>query len=149
MKLTIYNDSNKLSPEKKNEVANFIFIHMGKYGDPIAAIHKAIDYAQKDRVSPGGQVFCMENDEEIIGAVVMNKTGMDEYIPENILVYIATHEDNRGKGFGQKLMEYVIDNSDGDIALHCDRDNPALNLYERLGFANPYLEMRLKKPKSN
>ncbi|MCO4821679.1 MAG: GNAT family N-acetyltransferase [Flavobacteriaceae bacterium] len=147
MKITIYDDSNKLSIEKKEAVADFIFIHMGKYGDPIAAIRKAIDYAVKDRVSPGGHVFCMEEQGGIIGAVVINKTGMDEYIPENILVYIATHEQYRGQGLGQELMEYVIKNSEGDIALHCDKENPALKLYERLGFANPYLEMRLKKNK--
>ncbi len=41
----------------------------------------------------------------MVGAVVVNGTGMEGYIPENILVYIATHKVSRGKGIGKKLME--------------------------------------------
>jgi ribosomal-protein-alanine N-acetyltransferase len=70
---------------------------------------------------------------------------MDGYIPENILVYIATDKNHRGKGIGKMLIELTIEKTDGDIALHVDADNPAKKLYEKFGFTNPYLEMRLKK----
>lgn len=86
----------------------------------------------------------MEED-EIRATVVINRTGMDGYIPENILVYIATDKNHRGKGIGKTLIQQTIDSTDGDIALHVDADNPAKKLYERFGFTNPYLEMRLKK----
>ena len=69
----------------------------------------------------------------------------DEYIPENILVYIAVHQSHRGKGLGKKLMEYTLENCKGDIALHVEADNPAKHLYEKFGFKIPYLEMRLKR----
>jgi ribosomal-protein-alanine N-acetyltransferase len=86
------------------------------------------------------------NDNDILkGVVVVNRTGMGEYIPENILVYIATHKDYRGEGLGKKLMQKVITEAEGDIALHVEANNPAKKLYEKLGFTNPYLEMRLKK----
>ncbi|MFT5981308.1 MAG: ribosomal-protein-alanine N-acetyltransferase [Flavobacteriales bacterium] len=75
----------------------------------------------------------------------MNQTGMGGYIPENILVYIATHKDHRGTGLGKKLMSKAIEISEGDIALHVEANNPAQHLYSKLGFTNPYLEMRLKK----
>ena len=42
-------------------------------------------------------------------------------------------------------MSKVIEFSKGDIALHVEKDNPAKYLYEKLGFTNKYLEMRLKK----
>ena len=32
-----------------------------------------------------------------------------------------------------------------DIALHVEKDNPAVFLYEKLGFENKYLEMRLTR----
>jgi ribosomal protein S18 acetylase RimI-like enzyme len=70
---------------------------------------------------------------------------MSGYIPENILVYIATHKDFRGKGLGKKLMQEAINFAKGDIALHVEANNPAKYLYEKLGFTAPYLEMRLKK----
>lgn len=65
--------------------------------------------------------------------MVLNKTGMTSYIPENILVYIATDKNQRGKGIGKLMMQKVIELSEGDIALHVDHDNPAIRLYERLG----------------
>ncbi|MGV6831724.1 MAG: GNAT family N-acetyltransferase [bacterium] len=147
MEIHIYDEFNKIDENKKQTIAEFIYTHMGKYGDPVSAIKKAINYALKERTSPGGYVFCMEENDDIKSAVVINKTGMDEYIPENILVYIATHEKYRNQGLGQKIMEFVIEHCEGDIALHCDKENPALHLYKKLGFKNPYLEMRLIKSK--
>ena len=96
----------------------------------------------------GKDYYFMTPDEfkqKIVGAVVVNKTGMEEYIPENILVYIATHNGFRGKGIGKALMKAVIQNCSGDIALHVEASNPARFLYSKLGFENPYLEMRLKR----
>jgi ribosomal protein S18 acetylase RimI-like enzyme len=70
---------------------------------------------------------------------------MSGYIPENILVYIAVHAKTRGQGVGKELMKQIIDHTDGDIALHVEPENPAKFLYEKFGFTNKYLEMRLKK----
>ena len=42
-------------------------------------------------------------------------------------------------------MKEIIAHTKGDIALHVEANNPAKFLYEKLGFTNPYLEMRLKK----
>ena len=145
MILKTYDAFNRITPLKIEKVTNFLFKHLENYGDSKAAIKKAIDYAAKERTGLGGYVFTIENDNIIVGAVVVNKTGMDEYIPENILVYIATHNEHRGKGIGKKIMKYAIDNCKGDIALHVEKDNPAKFLYEKLGFTTPYLEMRLKR----
>jgi len=145
MILKTYDAFNRITPLKIEKVTNFLFEHLENYGDSKTAIKKAIDYAAKERTGLGGYVFTIENDNIIVGAVVVNKTGMDEYIPENILVYIATHNEHRGKGIGKKIMKYAIDNCKGDIALHVEQDNPAKFLYEKLGFTTPYLEMRLKR----
>jgi ribosomal protein S18 acetylase RimI-like enzyme len=42
-------------------------------------------------------------------------------------------------------MTEAINLAKGDIALHVEPDNPARHLYQKLGFDNKYLEMRLKK----
>jgi ribosomal protein S18 acetylase RimI-like enzyme len=70
---------------------------------------------------------------------------MSGYIPENILVYIAVDNSQRGKGYGKDLMKKAIELSEGDVALHVEKDNPARFLYEKVGFTNPYIEMRYKK----
>ena len=93
----------------------------------------------------GGFTMVLRDDEKIKGATVINQTGMGGYIPENILVYIATHSGHRGEGLGKKLMSNAIEHAKGDVALHVEANNPAKFLYEKLGFTNPYLEMRLKK----
>lgn len=134
-------------PEKNEEqaVVSFLFKELGSYGDPEHHIQKAIDYALGKNGKRGGFVLVVKENQQLVSAVVINKTGMDGYIPENILVYIATAQNQRGKGIGKKVMQEVITRTRGDIALHVDADNPARKLYERFGFTNKYLEMRLEK----
>ncbi|WP_196893457.1 GNAT family N-acetyltransferase [Aureivirga marina] len=141
----IFDNSNKPSNTQKEEIIDFLFKNLEEYGDPKNDIRKAIDYSLKEFESFGGYTLILRNDENILGAVVINKTGMGGYIPENILVYIATHQNYRGQGLGKKIMNEVIQNTKGDIALHVEASNPARFLYEKVGFTNPYLEMRLKK----
>lgn len=130
---------------QKKEIADFLFVQLEQYGDPIDHILKCLDYALDQAVDKGGFVVMAKESGNIVGAVVVNKTGMSGYIPENILVYIAVDATQRGKGVGKKLMSAVIDLANGAIALHVEPDNPARKLYEKLGFTNKYLEMRLIK----
>ena len=145
IKTKIFDAENKPSNLEKAEVINFLFDHLQEFGDPKKDIQKAIDYSMKEFTSFGGFTMLIMEDGVLVGATVVNQTGMGGYIPENILVYIATHKDYRGKGLGRTLMQKAIDYSTGDIALHVEANNPAKYLYEKLGFTNPYLEMRLKK----
>lgn len=145
MVIKVYDSFNTITALEIETIAKFLHKHLGEYGDELSAIRKAIEYALKQRAGLGGKVLVAYDQDEIVGTVVVNKTGMDEYIPENILVYIATHAERRGKGIGKQLMEATIEHSPGDIALHVEHDNPAKFLYEKMGFTNPYLEMRLKR----
>ena len=130
---------------EKTEIANFLFEHLDQYGDKKEDIMKCLDYALSNFPHQGGFVLLAREEGEIVGAVVMNQTGMEGYIPENILVYIAVNSNQRGKGIGKTLMEKAINMAKGNIALHVEPDNPAKHLYEKLGFTNKYLEMRLNK----
>lgn len=145
--INTYSNQNIAPLEIKNDIINFLFESLEQYGDPKKDIEKCVDYAFGKDNKPGGIVISATDSEtqKIVGAVIINKTGMSGYIPENILVYIATDKNMRGKGVGKKLMQTAIEKSNGDIALHCEPDNPAKFLYEKLGFTSKYLEMRLKK----
>lgn len=144
-KTKIFDTINKPNNLEKTEIINFLYEHLQEFGDPKKDIQKAIDYSLKEFISFGGFTMLIMEEDIIAGVTVINKTGMGGYIPENILVYIAIHKDHRGKGFGKTLMQKAIDYSKGDIALHVEANNPAKYLYEKLGFTNPYLEMRLKR----
>lgn len=142
-----YSDQKIPSDQTQKEITNFLFESLEQYGDPKSDIQKCLHYALGKNNKPGGTVIVAQNSEteKIAGAVIMNKTGMEKYIPENILVYIATDKNLRGQGLGKKLMQTAISETEGDVALHCEPDNPAKYLYEKLGFTSKYLEMRLKK----
>lgn len=146
MTFVIYNPNQKLSDDQKEEVAGFLYTQLEKYGDEKADILAAINFAMRDVIpSMGGFVLVAKENKEIVAVTVVNSTGMKGYIPENILVYIATHKDSRRKGIGKELMQKAMELADGSIALHVEPDNPARHLYEKLGFVNKYLEMRFTK----
>ena len=147
MILKVFNSKNKATVEEKTNIIDFLFKHLENFGDPKADIKKAIDYSLQEYSSFGGFILIAKNNTEIIGAVVINQTGMKDYIPENILVYIATHKNHRGKGIGKELMQKTIDLAKGSIALHVEPENPARFLYEKVGFSSKYIEMRYKKKK--
>ena len=140
-----YDESARPGMEEKKAIVDFLYKHLDQFGDKWEDIEKAIDFAVKEWPSFGGYVLTGSQNGKIIGAVVVNRTGMKGYIPENILVYIATHGDLRGRGIGKELMQQAIERAEGSIALHVEPDNPARHLYEKLGFTNKYLEMRLAR----
>ncbi|WP_417354847.1 GNAT family N-acetyltransferase [Flavobacterium sp.] len=151
IKIQKYHPNESMNNELQKEVVNFLYKSLEQYGDPEDDINKAVNYAlnknnEKNKTT-GGLVLTarLEENNAIVGAVVINETGMGGYIPENILVYIATDPNQRGKGIGKKLMQDALESSNGDVALHVEPDNPAKRLYENLGFTNKYLEMRYKK----
>ena len=105
----------ELSREK---FIDFLHTHLDQFGDTKSAISKCIDFAFGKNGGLGGFLLTAYWNEELCGELIMNKTGMSEFIPENILVYIAVH------------VEY---------------ENPAKRLYERIGFTTKYAEMRFNK----
>jgi [ribosomal protein S18]-alanine N-acetyltransferase len=129
----------------REDIADFLYEHLDDFGDQKTAILNCIAYAFGDNPGQDGFILLAHKDDEIMGAVIINDTNMEGYIPEHILVYIAVHGNTRGQGLGKALMEKTIERTRGDIALHVEPDNPAKFLYEKYGFTNKYLEMRLKK----
>lgn len=141
----VFNPTNKPDLKEKESLLDFLFDNLEEYGDPRSDIEKSVNYALKETNSFGGFIVVAFTENEISGVVVVNQTGMKDYIPENILVYIATHKKLRGRGIGKLLMQKTIEQSEGSIALHVEPDNPARYLYEKVGFSSKYIEMRLKK----
>jgi [ribosomal protein S18]-alanine N-acetyltransferase len=145
MDIKIFDSYEKLTTKQKNETIDFLHTHLDEFRDDKASIEKAINYAIGESSVVGGFVLLGYEKNEIIGAVVVNRTGMDGYIPANILVYIAVDSSYRGKGIGKQLMQKTIDMAKGSIKLHVEPNNPARFLYEKFGFTNKYLEYRLQR----
>lgn len=130
----------------KQTFIDFLYHQLGEYGDSRKDITKAVDYALSDEEAKGGFIIIASKDSSLIGAAVINNSGMSGYIPNHFLVYIVVHEAYRGEGLGKKILKKVIDECPGDIALHVEYDNiPAMNLYENVGFNSKYAEMRYQQ----
>ncbi len=145
MDYTFYTPHDEVTEQQKKEVADFLFEHLDQFGDEYNAIMRCINFALDDKEKFGGFILVSKENDKVAGAVIINKTGMAGYIPENILVYIAVHKDYRGKGLGKELMLKTFDKAEGSIKLHVEPENPARFLYEKLGFTSKYLEMRLNR----
>jgi len=127
-------------PLLEQQLADFLFQHLQPYGDAREDIVKCLRFAADPE--RGGVVMLARIQDALVGAAVVNFTGMEGYIPSNILVYIAVDKSYRGKGIGRRLIQGLIPQTSGGIALHVEPDNPAVRLYRSLGFSNKYLEMR-------
>ena len=126
-------------------IVNFLFLHLDEFGDSKEAIKKSLDYAFSDEKGKGGFLLVASHENQICGILIMNSTGMQEYIPENLIVYIAVDSKLRGQGIGKKIIEKAQQECQGNIALHVEYENPAKKLYERLGFKTKYAEMRWER----
>jgi GNAT superfamily N-acetyltransferase len=145
MTIKTFDAFTRLSINDINRIANFLHENSGEYADRKSAVKKSLLYAAKEIAGLGGYVFIMEHKNEILGALIINKTGMKEYIPENILVNLAVKKEYRGKGIAKELINYTIKYCKGDIALHINKNNPVVKLFENSGFKPKNIEMVLER----
>jgi ribosomal-protein-alanine N-acetyltransferase len=124
------------------KLTEFLHESLKPYEDTPADIERGIRDALAAVGREGGFLLISKLKNRITGALVMQKTGMQGYVPENILLFVAVSPDQRGKGLGRKLIEYALSLVEGNVKLHVEYDNPARRLYERIGFTNKYAEMR-------
>ncbi|MFD2998991.1 GNAT family N-acetyltransferase [Pontibacter toksunensis] len=142
VRYNIYTPTNQQGLDK-DEVIDFLFHQLDEYGDERKDIASCLSYALSEAEGKGGSVMVAREGDTVVGVLILNNTGMSGFIPENILVYIAVHSSQRGKGVGKRLVQMAAENTTGSIALHVEPQNPARHLYEKMGFTNKYLEYRL------
>jgi DNA-binding MarR family transcriptional regulator/GNAT superfamily N-acetyltransferase len=126
-------------------LTDFLHESLKPYEDTPEDIEQGILDAFTARGREGGFVLIAEFNGHIAGALVMQRTGMKGYVPENILLFVAVSPEERGKGMGRKIIEHALDRVEGNVKLHVEYDNPARRLYERIGFTSKYAEMRYVK----
>ena len=81
----------------------------------------------------GGDFFIVEDEENrSVGRLYLYR-----FIDDLRIVDIAIVPEHRCRGFGGMILRKVVDEafaSGRDVTIHVERNNPALRLYERLGF---------------
>ncbi|TNJ42118.1 GNAT family N-acetyltransferase [Tamlana fucoidanivorans] len=145
MEIKIFDAFTRLSTMNINQITNFLHKYSGDFKDSKFGIRKSIMYAAKEIPGIGGYVLVIEDATDIVGAAVVNKTGMKDYIPENILVNLAIKPSYRGKGIAKTLIRQLKSYCKGSIALHINPENPAIALFKKEGFKVANIEMRLMR----
>lgn len=141
---TLFNAYTGMSPVEKSAIVSFLCEHTENTSS--RNVMEAVEYAVKHKPSFGGFVFTAEKDQQILAAIVANCTGMEGYNPQNIFVYVSLHKNHRNdEALARDLLQKAIHYADGEIALHVEPDNPALRMYQKMGFKAQYLELRLNK----
>ncbi|MFQ6609029.1 MAG: GNAT family N-acetyltransferase [Fidelibacterota bacterium] len=127
------------------DLAQFLYESLKPYEDPLPVVRQGVLDALEPSNREPGFVLIAEMDRKVVGALLMLRTGMKGYVPENLLLMVAVDPSTRGKGIGALIINRSFELADGDVKLHVEYDNPAKRLYERLGMTTKYAEMRYVK----
>ena len=125
-----------------DQLAVFLHKSLKPFEDSLPDVRQGIKDALSPEAGEPGFILISEEDKKPLGALVMLRTGMAGYVPENLLLWVAVDPAARGQGIGSKLINRSFELADGDVKLHVEYDNPAKRLYERLGMTSKYAEMR-------
>jgi len=131
-----------LSPDL---LASFLHESLKPYEDPLEDVLAGIEYAMSPVAGKGGFVLAAVDGRDLVGALVLLRTGMKGYVPPNMILYVAVDPARRGEMVGHRLMQQAIRACEGDVKLHVEYDNHARKYYEAIGFESKYADMRLKR----
>lgn len=107
----------------------------------------ALDYALKIKPSFGGFVLVARKEGRIRGVIVSNCTGMTGYNASHLFVFATyNHHCECDRSAMLELMREAIRYAKGQVAMHIAPDNPALTLFQQLGFKSELLALRLDSP---
>ena len=144
VKQELYDAYTGISFSQKNTIVRFLQKNIEDSWVEKSAILKAVEYATKEIPSFGGFILTAEKNQEIIAALVVNKTGLSGLMPEYIAVLKATKSIAKGKVIVRKLVERAITLAKGDISFLIKDFGP-----KELMLENMALEAKLLPIKAN
>ncbi|MFK7981611.1 MAG: hypothetical protein AB8G86_16630 [Saprospiraceae bacterium] len=112
----LYDAFTGISFSEKNAIVQFLQKNLENSWVEKTAILKAVEYATKEIPSFGGFVLTAEKNEEIVAALIVNRTGLSGLMPEYVTVLQATKPIAKVKVIARKLVEKAVTLAQGDIA---------------------------------
>lgn len=143
VKHTLYNAFTKVPMYERASLIDFVQKNTENNEVSTQMIKEAVDYAVKEIPSFGGFVITAKEADKMVGAIVVNKTGLNGGNPKHRVVYLAIHPDQRQGKIGAELIQKSIQLAKGDISLRVSYESDSIELYRTLGFETKYVEMRL------
>jgi threonine synthase len=122
---------------KIEELADYIELYLGKYGDDRESVKEAIAVGLKNGFVLGAYISG-----ELKGIAVVVKMPLAKVLPQYHLVYIGADRSSGSRGIGTRLMESVRRLTQDQFSLHVDVENKkAIKLYEKMGLKKAYFRM--------
>ena len=129
----LYHAFPPLSMRKKTELVNFLNTYQENPELDLSIIKHLVDYALKEIYSFGGFIVTEEDDQKIIGVMVINNTGMQGYMPNNLIVASAFIPGMLIQGASKRLIQKAIHFTKGDIAYLINSPQEKEQLQKNLG----------------
>lgn len=128
---------------EKSKLANFLETNTENGHFSKSEITEAIECALKERPSLGGFILTLKEENKLLGALVINATGMENRHPKHRLSLFAVARSHRHNGIAKHLIRNAMQKTDGDLAIQLEPGNGEVAFFEKLGFKEKYVEMRL------
>ena len=129
----------------KERITRFILDNSSERDQNYENVWRSVEYALSLSRNQGGFILLAREDGDITGALVINRTSMEDYIPENILIHLVIGAHVNRNIIGEKLLGMAIEITKSKIAVRLNKDHPDLSLYEIMGFRERYIEYQLQK----
>ena len=119
---------------EKEAIINFLLANLEDYMDSRDNVSRAIEYALSKFPHQGGFVIIARDEQDIVGAMVVNRTNFEGYFAENILVFLAVSETCRRQGVATELLKQIKLYAKGDVMIRLDNKSSVRELFEKAGF---------------
>lgn len=113
----LYNSFPRISYQKKITLINFIHDYQEGTTLNIPTITHLMDYALKEISSFGGFVVTEEKETKLLGIMIVNNTGMEGYMPKNLIVASAFLPTSGKEGSKKRILQKIMHTTRGEAAL--------------------------------
>ena len=114
---TLYDAYTGIGVPKKKALIGFLRQYSDVTWIQPEGIQKAVEYAVKEIPSFGGFIVTVEEDHQILAALIINKTGMQSYLAEHIIVMNAIMPEYVNGPIMNELLRKAYGVAKGDIAM--------------------------------
>jgi len=113
----LYNSFPRISYQKKAALIKFVCDYQEGTCLNKSTITHLVDYALKEISSFGGFLVTEETEEEVLGIMIVNNTGMEGYMPNNLIVASAFLPNIGKEGSKKRILQKIMYVTRGDTAL--------------------------------
>lgn len=126
---------------EKSKLVNFLLENTENGHFSKNEIMEVLECAVKERASLGGFILTLKKHDELLGAIVVNRTDSKRV---NRLSLLAIARPHRHNGVAKKLVARAIEKSGSGLSLQIEPGNGEEAFFKKLGFEKKFVVMQAK-----